>query len=126
MTVIVDASAILEVLQGEAGADAVIVQAQSALMSAVNFSEMLAKASDLSIEVATLQRGVAGLELQIESFTEGQAIIAAGLRPMTRALRFSQADRACLALGIDKQLPILTGDRVWMTLDLGVDIRMIR
>lgn len=36
------------------------------------------------------------------------------------------ADRACLALALDRDLPVLTADRVWTQLGLPLDIRLIR
>jgi PIN domain nuclease of toxin-antitoxin system len=38
----------------------------------------------------------------------------------------SLADRACLALAERERLPVLTADRHWGSLDLGIDVRLIR
>jgi PIN domain nuclease of toxin-antitoxin system len=38
----------------------------------------------------------------------------------------SLADRACLALAKQRGLPVLTADRIWQTLDLGVAVVLIR
>jgi PIN domain nuclease of toxin-antitoxin system len=48
------------------------------------------------------------------------------LWPVTAHLGLSLADRACLALAMREGLPVLTGDRAWATLDLGVDVVLIR
>jgi PIN domain nuclease of toxin-antitoxin system len=36
------------------------------------------------------------------------------------------ADRACLALALDKSLPVLTTDRVWKKLKLDVAVQLVR
>lgn len=46
-----------------------------------------------------------------------------GLRPGDM---LSFGDRACLALGKALGLSVLTADRKWHDLDIGVDIRLIR
>jgi PIN domain nuclease of toxin-antitoxin system len=38
----------------------------------------------------------------------------------------SEGDRACLALAIDKKVIVLTTNRVWANLQIGVDIQVIR
>jgi len=34
--------------------------------------------------------------------------------------------RACLAMAMEMKLPVVTADRTWADLDLGVDIRQVR
>jgi PIN domain nuclease of toxin-antitoxin system len=48
------------------------------------------------------------------------------LRPATKALGLSLGDRACLALARRERLPILTADRSWAKLDLGIPIKVMR
>jgi ribonuclease VapC len=55
-----------------------------------------------------------------------QASIAASLRPATRGLGLSLGDRACLAFGFAKRLPVLTADRLWTKADVGVKVEVIR
>jgi len=40
--------------------------------------------------------------------------------------KVSFADRVCLGLGLDRQLPVLTGDRAWANLGLPLQIELIR
>jgi PIN domain nuclease of toxin-antitoxin system len=62
----------------------------------------------------------------IIEFDAEQAIIAASFDSLTRKYGLSLGDRACLALAKSKNLPVLTADKVWKELDLGVKIRLIR
>lgn len=58
--------------------------------------------------------------------TEDDAVCIARLRAVTRAQGLSLGDRACLATGIRFGRPVLTGDRGWAAVDVGVAVRLIR
>jgi ribonuclease VapC len=51
---------------------------------------------------------------------------AGELRPLTKRLGMSLADRACLALAERERLPALTADRSWKSLAFDIDVRLIR
>ena len=48
------------------------------------------------------------------------------LRPITKRAGLSLGDRACLALGAQLGVPVLTTDRSWESLGLPVEVRVIR
>lgn len=124
--VVLDASAVLAVLKGEPGADEVVPRLSGASISAVNYSEVLARMArlspDLSPVLADLRRMVGG----VRPFDETQAVLAAGLVPATRPIGLSLGDRACLALAKHLTVPVLTADRAWARLDIGVEIILVR
>jgi ribonuclease VapC len=64
--------------------------------------------------------------LVIELFTPEDGEMAGKLWSQTRSNGLSLGDRACLALGMRLEATVLTGDRAWQSLNLAVDIRMIR
>lgn len=66
------------------------------------------------------------LRLPVLPFDRAQALMAARLDPLTHRRDISFADRCCIALGRHLRLPVLTGDRPWVALDLGVEVRLIR
>jgi PIN domain nuclease of toxin-antitoxin system len=66
------------------------------------------------------------LRLPVLPFDAAQALIAARLDPLTHRRDISFADRCCIALGRHLRLPVLTGDRPWAALDLGVEVKPIR
>jgi PIN domain nuclease of toxin-antitoxin system len=65
-------------------------------------------------------------QLAVVPFDEELARQTGALRPATRSLGLSLGDRACLALAQREQLPILTADRIWAKLDLGIAIKVVR
>ena len=97
-----------------------------ASISAVNLSEVLARLQEFGTPESEAVIAVARLELRIIPFDEPQARIAARLRSTTRRAGLSLGDRACLALGDRLGCPVVTADRIWASLDIGVEIVVIR
>ncbi len=129
MSAVLDASALLAFLQREPGAGSVRAVLGSALMSTVNWTEVIRKAAaDSEREAAELRAALESLGLALEPFSAAQAGIAGLLRRTTAALGLSLGDRACLALAIEKGERILTADRVWERLrpEVGIGIEVIR
>ena len=62
------------------------------------------------------------LPLAVVPFDTTLAKLAATLKAPTRALGLSLADRACLALALDRRLPAVTGDRDWAKARLDVEL----
>jgi PIN domain nuclease of toxin-antitoxin system len=125
-SVILDASALMAFLRDEPGSDIVEATLAHAMISTVNLSEILAKATELPNGLEAARTVLQGLQLRVVPFEETHAEIAAQLRPLTRSLGLSLGDRCCLTLGIAEKAPVLTTDRGWTNLQMGVDIRVIR
>ena len=126
MTIVVDASVVLAVMLGERGGSEVAQAINGATVSVVNLSEIYRRLIDAGVSAGDAVSRVERLRMEIAPFDENQAIAAAELRPATRKIGASFADRACLALGFTKGLPVLTADRKWAFLDLPIEIRQIR
>jgi PIN domain nuclease of toxin-antitoxin system len=126
MKAVLDASAVIALLQGEPGAELVASIARFSLLGAVNFAEVLMVAIEQGGDLERAGAEIRRFEIQIVEFDASLAEMAARLRPETRALGRSLADRACLALARSRGLPVYSSDRKWAELDLGIDIRMIR
>jgi ribonuclease VapC len=130
--VVLDASALLAYLLDEPGA-AIVAEAliDGAAMSIVNLAEVLSKladhgqAPDKVLERLT-REGLVGAAIAVMSVDNHQAVEIARLRPRTRKLGLALGDRACLALAAQLGLPVLTTDRTWKGLELGLDIRVAR
>ena len=126
MRVVLDASALLAYLQREPGAASVRAVLGSACMSTVNWTEVIQKAAGSGNEAAELRTDLESLGLVLEPFSASQAGIAGTLREPTMELGLSLGDRACLALAIEREGTILTADRIWAQLRLGIRIEVIR
>jgi len=123
--IVLDASALLALLNSEPGAEVVAAVATRAVMSAVNFSEVVTKLADSGMPAAAIRLVLAGLGLEVMSFDAEQGMTAGLLRVKTRTMGLSLGDRACLALGIFLKLPVLTADQTWIDV-ADVDVRLIR
>lgn len=126
MSVVIDASAILAILQDELGGEYAYTQARGALLSTVTYSEVLVKISDKGLPIDRFVRLLAKLELMLVPFGEAEARAAAAIRPQTRGYDISFGDRACLSLALERGLPLLNCDHDWAKLDLGIELWMIR
>lgn len=124
--VILDASALLALINQEKGADVVKGYFPDVMMSAVNVAEVatvLHHAGIPSHEVTVLLND---LLQTVIPFEKKHIYQTAFLREKTKHLGLSFADRACLALGLLNQHTIVTADKAWGKLSLGVNIQLIR
>lgn len=121
-----DASALLCLLNDEAGADRVIAALDDALISTVNYSEVVAKIVDRGGTPELISAMLDPLHLRLVDFDHAQAVRAGELRRATRGAGLSLGDRACLALAASRGLKVLTADRAWSGLGIGLTIECIR
>ena len=126
MSVVLDASALLAFLHEEPGGERVSPVLDGAHVSAVNWSEVLQKSLCLDVDIDGMQQEFIEVGVNFEPFTPEQAETAARLFARTQNHGLSLADRACLALAMDKGLPVMTADRAWIGVGLDIDIEVIR
>lgn len=126
IAVVLDASAVLAVYFDEPGAEPVTAALPGGLLSSVNYTEVIGKCLDRGEATGGVLRKIAAMGVQIVAHDLLLAQRTGELRPLTRHIGLSLADRACLALAERERMPILTADRSWKSLDLGIDIRLIR
>ena len=125
-SVVLDASALLAVYLLEAGADKVTPVMQTAAVCAVNVDEVLSKLADKGAAERIIGIVEATLKGLTVAYDFDLARRAARLRPLTRHAGISLGDRACLALAAREGLAVMTADKAWGKLDVGVEIRVIR
>ncbi len=123
---VLDASALLAYVFDEPGADVVAEIIGMTCMSSVNFSEVLTRIARDGHTPAEFAAKVERTNLQIIPFLAKDAVLTASLEPDTRRLGLSLGDRACLVLGLVRGESVYTADRVWIELDIGVAIHLIR
>jgi PIN domain nuclease of toxin-antitoxin system len=95
-------------------------------MSSVNFAEVVSKLVERGATALQVQAMLAGPAPEIVDFDEGQAVQAGFLRAPTRRFGLSLADRVCLGLALQMNLPVVTADRIWNDLDVDVEVVLIR
>lgn len=110
----------------EQGHEIVAENLDRAIVSSVNFSEVVTVLARKGLGQQRVIRSLKETFLHIEDFDTEQAIIAANLDEITKAHGLSLGDRACLALAKSKNLPVLTADKVWKDLELSIKVQLIR
>lgn len=124
---VLDASAVLAYLQREPGHEQIRgALDQGAAISTVNLAEVYAKAVASGQELEAVADRLLALGLGPQPFTEPDARAAAELYLQTRVHGLSLGDRACLALGLQLGLPVLTADRTWTELQLAIPVHLVR
>ena len=126
MSVVLDSSAVLALLWSEPGAERVEAILPEASISAVNHAELVSKLYDRGANVDQANEVLRALDLTILPFDGAQALKSGELRPLSRQLGLSLGDRCCLAAALRAQAKVLTADRAWANLEIGVDIEVIR
>ncbi len=126
MTVVLDASALLAYLQDEPGQEKVGAVLAEAVISSVNWAEVVQKSVAAGVDVDGMQQDVNALGVGILPFTADDADHAGRLWQQTRQLGLSLGDRACLTLGHSLQAPVLTADQAWAAVNLPVAVHLIR
>jgi ribonuclease VapC len=124
--IVADASAILAAVKNEPFGEVDPRELVGVAISAVNLCEVLAKLHDDGLSEAQADAAVSAMDLRVVAFDERQARAAARLRSLTRRAGLSLGDRACLALGLRLGRPVITADRTWASLNLGVEVVLIR
>ena len=124
--VVLDASAVLADLNDEPGGDVVRALGGGGRISAVNFTEIITKLIDKGATADDARYAAETLDLEVIDADQALATEAGMLHARTRGLGVSLGDRFCLALGRRSGLPVLTADRQWASLDVGVEVRLIR
>lgn len=122
---VLDASALIALINNEVGSEKVMAALPFAIMSSVNLSECGAFLGRTGMSSNTIRSLLTGLIPESEPFDSEQAYLTAELRDLTKTKGLSLGDRACLALTKLKNLTAITTDRVWGELDCGIKIDCI-
>lgn len=123
---VLDASALIAFLKNEPGAEKVAAVLSRSCISPVNLAETLNKMVEYGKQLDAVAFQVERLQIPVIPFGEEEAKIVASMWKLSRPAGLSLADRACLALGLKRQLPVLTADRSWAKAEIGVKIKLIR
>lgn len=126
MPVVLDSSAILAVLQDEPGRDLVTTHLPGALLSTVNLAEAITKLCQKGMSSIDAELAISELHVTLIPFSASHARSVGELRSVTKSAGLSLGDRACIALGIERQAEVLTTDRAWATISVPTTLTVIR
>jgi PIN domain nuclease of toxin-antitoxin system len=125
--VVLDASALLAILNQEPGAETLTPELLSAAaVSTVNLAEVHSKLVSRGLRADDAWEAALSPIREPVSFTAEHARLVGDLVAQTRPLGLSLGDRACLALGLSLKSPIYTADKSWKKLKVGARIHVIR
>lgn len=121
-----DASAALAMMLGEAGGDQVRERLASSQISTVNLSEVVAKLQEGGVPDDVISSSLAELSFDVVAFDQSQAVRAGLLRAVTRVIGLSLGDRACLSAAESCNAVAVTTDRAWGKLELDIAVEVLR
>lgn len=127
--VVLDASAVLILIQEEPGHDEVrsALREEDCYISAGNLAEVAAKLQGVLKDLTKTRKLLAIPNLEVIPVTEAHAFEAAELAIIGRSLGLSLGDRLCLATAVLAHAEVLTADQVWSKLgSKGPKIRLAR
>jgi PIN domain nuclease of toxin-antitoxin system len=112
-------------LLAEPGAEKVQAVLPGALLSAVNFAEVVTKLCERGMPADRARAAIEALGAEVVDFGVELACVTGDLRNTTRSAGLSLGDRACLALSQQQNLPAMTADTAWARI-AGVRVFVIR
>jgi len=125
--VVLDASALLAILNQEPGAEKMTPELLStAVISSVNLAEVHGKLVGRGLHPNDAWEAALTPVREVVPFTSEDARLVGDLVAKTSPLGLSLGDRACLALGLSLKVPIYTADRSWKKLKAGARIHVFR
>lgn len=128
--IVLDASAVLAVLQQEAGGDRVLAAMENPggtiAISSVNLCEVTTRLVREGATRAEVNSGIYPFRRYVVDFDYFHAQRAGELYRETKSLGLSLGDRACLALAAATDATVWTTDRAWKKLKIGVPVELIR
>ena len=126
MTFVLDASALLALLQREPGAERVQALLPQSVMSSVNLTEVVSRLVARGAPEAEVRAILSAIQPPVLAYEEDLAIDAGVMHASTRSRGLSLGDRACLALARRLAATALTTDRAWREVDVGAAVEVVR
>ncbi len=123
---VLDSSAVLAVLNDERGAEKVGAVLTDALLSTVNYAEVVAKLVERGTSYVEAKAALQSIALTTVDFDIALAQRTGELRAETRKRGLSLGDRACLSLAEREGVPAITADGSWVGAVSGVEIQLFR
>jgi ribonuclease VapC len=122
--VVLDASAVLALMDAEPGQEAVAAVLPGALVSAINLAEVVSKLAERGMPAVQAHADALALGIDVVAFDGDLALDVGALRPLTRAAGLSLGDRCCLALARLNHAAVLTTEARWEPVAKTVDVKI--
>ena len=125
--VVLDATAVLAMLREEPGGDMVAGYIGRAVISAMNLQEVAKEMLREGAPPETVRAVLDELGIDVRPHDVDAAYAAAALYPQTKQYGQGLGDRTCMALGIVMDVPVLTMDREWRSVEVdGLRLQHVR
>ena len=125
---LLDASALLALLQGEQGSEIVARNIPFSAVSTVNLAEVAGVLNMVGMPESEIHDLLSEIDIEILGYEKESAVATGAIRKLTQKKGLSLGDRACLATAKIHQRIALTADKVWLDFqeDVGVNVELIR
>ena len=124
--VVLDSSAVLGLLWSERGSDQVAAVIHNSLLSVVNEAEVISVLIQRGETPQNAMEIALRLPCLIVDLDRQLARRAGSLWRYFKKRGLSLGDRCCLALAEREHLPVLTSDKRWADLSIGVEVRLFK
>lgn len=125
--IVFDASALISLFAKEDGYQLIRKYIKNGVISSVNIAEVYKYCIETQNLTEEDSKSLIRLsDIKIIDFCPEQALISAKIIHKTKQCGLSLGDRACLALAMLKDYPIITCDKIWQKVDLNVEIIIAR
>jgi PIN domain nuclease of toxin-antitoxin system len=124
---VLDASAMLALLNGEQGHETVLALLPNSVIGTVNLAEVVSKLCERGLPLDSAWEAVESIGMETVPFSNDQARRAGALRPLTKQFGLSLGDRCCLALAWDRGADAVTAERHWDgRVEAAAEVRVVR
>ena len=123
--IVLDASALLALLNREQGQEKVVAVIDRAVINTVNLAEVVTKLAQLGMPNSEIELVLAELNIDTVNFDLSMALAAGNLITQTQKFGLSLGDRACLAFAELQGYSVMTADRAWAKVQPLLSIKIV-
>ena len=122
----VDSSTVLAILHEQDDWQGYAGRISGQYLASISAAEVLGSLVQAGLDPDAAGQALRLLGMIIVPFDEQDAVMMAAMQPQMKGLRLSLGAKACLAFARRRALTVLTAEKTWRGLDLGVKIEVVR